>query len=148
MNPYERALLDLLIERRLADADPGRIVQLTAHDKEVARLAQLLNHHHLEFSAYNCVGIVWDLLASYRPTLEWKDETPDSEVWSDDPVRRIPGVRYITARVSLGGRSFRYHGRLMGERSSQEVEPLKKHIRVKLGHAIARWMDGLEPDGD
>jgi hypothetical protein len=142
VNPFERALIDLRIARGAIIRDKD-LVKFTAHDQEVIRLASLLRKHRYDvLTIEDCIGIVYDLLENYRPRVEWEDVTPDADLYSDDPYRRLSGVRYVSAATRLGGREFKYVQRLMGRPLSvEQEESFKLYILRHLGVAVAGWME-------
>ena len=141
MNPFERALIELRIERGETVPDKD-LVKLDAHDKEVIRLAELLHRHWFEtLSTRRCVALVYDIIDNYRPQVEWEDITSDN----DNFEAMDKWGRWVTARVRLGGKVHRWTGRIHPH-ANVDIEDYKRHVRVRLGLALVEAMDNKEAE--
>jgi hypothetical protein len=122
---------------------------MNAHEQEIERLAELLVNEEarrdVRMENWRHSEVVRLILDNYRPQVEWKDETPPADPWSDDLRRRYGGFRFITARLRFGGRLFKYQGMMSRDarHDQRELDHLKRHIRLKLGLAVVEWADGL-----
>jgi len=137
VNLFERALIELRVERQEV-VDDSALLKLDAHDKEVIRLAELLHYHrHEDLNIQSCVAIVYDLLNAYHPRIEWDDKDHGrgdfgSELWG----------RMLTANVQVGGKQFKYKGRVDESAGDAQVDHFKIHLLRRLGSAVGLWMDG------
>lgn len=134
---FREALTELYIERGEL-LDPANPPDLDEHDREIIRLAEMIYQHwHTKLTKRNCVGLAHDVVANYRPKIEWSDVDHGvgnigSDVWG----------RIIVAKVRVGNKTFKYKGRIDPRAGEMEVEHFKVHILRRLGSAVAFWLDG------
>jgi hypothetical protein len=143
LNPFERALIGTRVMK--GETIPVEsLVKLDAHDREGIRLAELLHQHWFEeLSPHDCVGIVYDLLAAYQPTVEWED------VNHGDTQFTATGEwgRFITANLRVGARIARYKMRVPPQMGDSTMQDIRRHIMRRVGVDIAEWTAGLRREG-
>ena len=109
---------------------------------EIDRLTLLLEQSRRERGVRTPREEVTFLLDHYRPRVEWREEPAE-----DFGLVGLPRTIVLTGSVRMGGQLFSYMGRIPTREIERHREPLKRHIRVRLGKEIMEYFDPDTPEG-